>query len=339
MIKEWFTAPELADLSLNDMPTTNVSILAKAKRENWQNRPRQASGGGKEYHISSLPEAARVELARRNMKANVHIKGSELQILTSMNGLNQKQKTKAEARLVLVRQLEEFTANADLSLSNAAEKFSIEYEAGNIPVEDWVKVLIPNFSGRTLLRWKANSKELNTLGDKRGQHRKGQSKIDQNPEMHDLIVGMLYEFYDVSCKHIMRALRATFPGSALPSYRRVQAWVANYKNENASILMAIQAPDKFKNKYQAAAGSRSEDVIALNQLWEFDSTPTDVMLADGKRHNIIGVIDVYSRRLKLHVSRTSKASAVVSLLRRAVLDWGVPQFAKLDNGADYKSRY
>lgn len=339
MFREWFTAQELEGFALDCLPSTRRNIAEKAKREEWQNRPRQGRGGGKEYHISSLPEAARIELARRNMKANVNLKGSELQILTSMNGLNQKQKTKAEARLVLVRQLEEFTANADLSLCNAAEKFAIEYEANNIPVEDWVKVLIPNFSGRTLLRWKANSKELNTLGDKRGQHRKGQTKIDRNPEMHDLIVGMLYEFYDVSCKHIMRALRATFPGSALPSQRRVQAWVANYKNENASILMAIQAPDKFKNKYQAAAGSRSEDVIALNQLWEFDSTPTDVMLADGKRHNIIGVIDVYSRRLKLHVSRTSKASAVVSLLRRAVLDWGVPQFAKLDNGADYKSRY
>ncbi len=339
MIKEWYTAPELAKLDLPSIPSSKVAVLAKAERENWQSRPRNASGGGKEYHISSLPEAARIELARRNMKEQIALKNNELKIIASMNGLNQKQKTKAEARLVLVRQLEQFSASANLSMSLAAEKFALDYEADIVPCEAWVKALIPSFSGRSIIRWKQNSKELILLGDKRGLHRKGQSKIDQNADMRDLIVGMLYEFYDVSAKHVMRALRAQFEQEAIPSYRRLQAWIAGYKKANESLLMAIQAPDKFKNKYQAAAGSRSEDVVALNQLWEFDSTPTDVMLADGKRHNIVGVLDVYSRRLKLHVSRTSKASAVVALLRRAVTDWGVPEFVKLDNGADYKSKH
>lgn len=339
MIKEWSTINELNGLELTDLPKGQSAILYKAKKEEWKSRPRQGRGGGKEYHISALPEAARVDLARRSMKEQIALKNDELKIIASMNGLNQKQKTKAEARLVLVRQLEQFAASADLAMSSAAEKFAFDYEAGVVPVEPWIKALIPSFSGRSIIRWKQNSKELNLLGDKRGLHRKGQSIIDRNPEIRDLIVGMLYEFYDVSAKHVMRALRAQFEQEAIPSYRRLQAWIAEYKKVNEPLLMAIQAPDKFKNKYQSAAGSRSEDVVALNQLWEFDSTPTDVMLADGKRHNIVGVLDVYSRRLKLHVSRTSKASAVVALLRRAVKDWGVPEFVKLDNGADYKSKH
>lgn len=339
MIKEWFTPNELEDLKLSDLPSSRMAIANKAKKEKWKSRPRQGRGGGKEYHISALPETARVELARRNMKEQiVALKNSELKIIASMNGLNQKQKTKAEARLVLVRQLEQFATSADLAMSNAAEKFAFDYENGDIPVESWVKALIPSFSGRSIIRWKQNSKELNLLGDKRGLHRKGQSKIDQNTEIRDLIVGMLATHYNPSARNIMRALRARFSPSSLPSYRRLQAWIAEYKKDNDPLLKAIQAPDEFKNKYQSAAGSRSEDVVALNQLWEFDSTPTDVMLADGKRHNIIGVIDVYSRRLKLHVSKTSRSSAITALLRKALLDWGVPEFVKMDNGADYKAR-
>jgi hypothetical protein len=85
-----------------------------------------------------------------------------------------------------------------------------------------------------------------------------------------------------------------------------------------------------------AFGSASEHVFALNQLWELDSSPADIMLLDG-RHSLIGCIDVYSRRPKLHVSKTSKASAVAHVIRKSLVDWGVPETAKMDNGADYKS--
>ncbi len=206
MVKEWFSINELDSLNLADVPKGQSAILYKAKKEGWKNRTRQGRGGGKEYHISSLPEVARVEIARREMKAEISLKANEIKVISSMVGLNQKQKSKAEARLVLVRQLEKFAESANLSMYNAAEKFAFDYEAGNIPIEDWVKALIPSFSGRSIVRWKQNSKELNKLGDKRGQHRKGQSKIDRNLEIRDLIVGMMYEFYDVSAKRVMRAL-------------------------------------------------------------------------------------------------------------------------------------
>ena len=79
-----------------------------------------------------------------------------------------------------------------------------------------------------------------------------------------------------------------------------------------------------------------QDVIRLNQRWEFDSTPSDVMFTDG-RHSIIGVIDVYSRRVRLEVRKTSSSQGVAGVIRRAILDWGVPEDAKTDNGKDYVS--
>jgi hypothetical protein len=69
-----------------------------------------------------------------------------------------------------------------------------------------------------------------------------------------------------------------------------------------------------------------------------DSTPADVELVDG-RHCIIGVIDVYSRRPLLLVSKTSKAAAVALAYRKALLAWGVNEIAKTDNGSDYTSKH
>ena len=63
------------------------------------------------------------------------------------------------------------------------------------------------------------------------------------------------------------------------------------------------------------------------------------MLDDGSRHNIVGVIDVYSRRLKLLVSNSSNSKAVTSITRACLLEWGIPEEVKTDNGADYASKH
>ena len=72
---EWFTLSELAALALPGLPTTKRGLLDVARREAWDirqdgeggalSRPRRARGGGIEYHLSVLPEAAKVKLMGR----------------------------------------------------------------------------------------------------------------------------------------------------------------------------------------------------------------------------------------------------------------------------------
>lgn len=57
MSSEWFSAKCL--IGLDGMSNAVQVINRKALQENWQCRPRRGKGGGKEYHISSLP-ASRV---------------------------------------------------------------------------------------------------------------------------------------------------------------------------------------------------------------------------------------------------------------------------------------
>jgi len=63
MNKEWFSAQELEGLA--GLPRTRQSITVKAKKDNWENRPRQGKGGGKEYRLSSLPKETQAVLIKR----------------------------------------------------------------------------------------------------------------------------------------------------------------------------------------------------------------------------------------------------------------------------------
>ena len=75
--RAWFTAAELAELALPGLPADKRAINRRAQEERWSIRcggddaplvrPRAGRGGGVEFHVSLLPGAARLELARRGL--------------------------------------------------------------------------------------------------------------------------------------------------------------------------------------------------------------------------------------------------------------------------------
>jgi len=62
-MNDWFSSKELAGLT--GMAGTPQNVTARAKREDWQFRARHAQGGGKEYHISSLPLETQAALRQK----------------------------------------------------------------------------------------------------------------------------------------------------------------------------------------------------------------------------------------------------------------------------------
>ncbi|MBG6770922.1 transposase, partial [Pseudomonas aeruginosa] len=59
-MSEWFSAQKLAGLP--GLPGTVQGINSRATRDSWQQRKHMGRGGGREYHISSLPEETRAAL-------------------------------------------------------------------------------------------------------------------------------------------------------------------------------------------------------------------------------------------------------------------------------------
>lgn len=74
-----------------------------------------------------------------------------------------------------------------------------------------------------------------------------------------------------------------------------------------------------------------------NQMWQIDASPVDALCIDG-RYSIYACIDIATRRMIFHISRTPRASAVALLIRKAIMAWGVPDLVKTDNGADFVAK-
>lgn len=344
-MKEWFTAKELAEFKLPTLPSTERNVQLKSKRDCWKSRAREGRGGGKEYHISSLPEIARIQLAVMTAPA-VKKEAAKTEInpqgLAEYAHIEGRAKSRIDAKLEILEAFKEFQKTLGFANTRARYIFAEKYNAGEVAVADWVKHTIISVSACTLRNWAEvlANKGISGLAGKYGC-RKGTGIIDTNEAVKNYILGAIYETPHVSCKNIMRGLRARFRESreCLPSYRTLQAWVKTWKEDNEQLLTAVKNPDAWRSKYKSAAGSASESIVRLNQEWQFDGTPSDLLLADGKRCNIVGIIDVYSRRLSLSVCDRASAYAVGCATRKALLKWGVPETVRTDNGKDYVADY
>lgn len=359
---EWFSASELAGLP--GLPGSDRGVERRAMREAWLRQRRAGRGGGFEFHISSLPsetqahlkgqravtlvqqspaaKAGAIEGAKLELKERIETDAARtrrIEALKKSASLNETAQRRIDAKLAILGALERYHQASALPIDKAEEQFAQQYSAGRIALDDAVHELISEVSARTLRRWRNDMKRdgLTRLAGGYG-NRKGAGKIDSQPAVRDLIVGLLVAKPHARASHVMQALRARFADAELPSLRSIERWMADWKSANAQTFAAISNPDAWKNQYMTAFGSQSEGVARLNQRWELDSTPADVMLTDG-RHAVLGVIDVRSRRAKLFVAKTSRATAIAALTRRALLDWGVPEEAKTDNGTDYTGHH
>lgn len=335
---------------------TPQAVRRRGLKECWGFRTRKARGGGREWHVQTLPEAIQ-NLVTCYLK---DIKQQQLDRITcssidktnkgfqdtipvsSPTGITTKQQLRAESRSMVVRIFTAWCEAGNLKLSTAREMFCHLYNDDaekNLQVPEWVTENISHLSAKSLFNWEKTLKSegMSGLSGAYGTHRKGSGKIDCNDDMKDLIVALIHKHPHTSVRNIMRGLEARFSRNELPSRRTLARWVTTYREQNQAVLLKNANPDGWRSKHQAAVGSASSHIIRLNQVWEYDSTIADVMLADGKRHAIIGIIDVWSRRVKFLVSRTSKTSAIKALTRQCILDWGIPEVAKTDNGKDYTS--
>ncbi|MGD1939867.1 MAG: DNA-binding protein [Leptolyngbyaceae cyanobacterium] len=218
------------------------------------------------------------------------------------------------------------------------------YAAQTLDIPDWVYASVKCGSHQTLHNWmtKLKSGSPTALYGAGGQNKDAYA-IERNPLLSKFCVAVLGEFPHIGTKHLCRAIESRFENLQLPSYPSVCRWLNWWKERNKATYTYLHNPDEWRNKYASKIGSYSEGIVEPNQRWELDSTIGDIMLRgdDGrmKRHAIVSCVDVFTRRCRMLVSPTSKATAIVALLRRCILEWGIPTQIKTDNGSDYKSHH
>ncbi|MBT6429070.1 MAG: DDE-type integrase/transposase/recombinase, partial [Rhodospirillaceae bacterium] len=337
----WHTASELAGLP--GLPGTPRGVTKFAETAGWQDersqyRKRRGKGGGREYRANVLPEETQNYLARRMLLEAEPVAPGPPDEMPA----GRKAQARQEAALLILAAWDRHRPATKGGLTAARDDFCHLYNRAEIDgLPGWALKVRPSLTAATLQAYE-NRRAANLIAELGGKYgnRKGSSVIETDGEINALVLGLIADKPHVKARAVERALKARFEdGRALPSLRALQRWMRAWKSNNGQAYLAAANPDKWRSKYQAAAGSKSAGITRLNQVWEMDSTPTDVLLSDGRRHAIVGVIDVFSRRVRYLVAPTSRATSVAAVLRWALLEWGVPEILKTDNGADYVSRH
>ncbi len=357
-------------------PSTDRGVNKLAERESWAFRKKE-TGKGKEYYINSLHPETQAALRKmeaekaatallQQAKADPQLVGFNAFFIETTEKtqaeIHARQKRKqaglakfarltkdsdkyqrAKARKWLMLALFEFREKNGGDKRSTRIAFVEDVNSRSIDIPKHVRRWIPIKNGqyylkqKTLQAWILDYENEGIWGLTDGYgHRKGMSKINTNHALYRVVIGCMIQNPCIKAIGIKQYLQADYADLDVVSMRGIQRFMKVWKEENAQLWTYITNPDKWKNVFMAAPGSHFENIKELNQLWEMDSTPGDWLLKDG-RHSVIGVIDLWSRRFKLYVSKTSKAIAVCQLFRRSALDWGVPWAVRTDNGKDYVS--
>jgi transposase InsO family protein len=331
-MKQFMTAQEIADAALPDLPARKSPIIRRAKREGWTSRARAGQGGGREYAVADLPLRALAELTFRDVEA------AAAKVDRDDAPLDPYGDKKSAARASIIVMFNEFLDGSGLSITKASEIFVKRYNAQTLCVRPWIRRSVKTISARSLRRWKLKSDKAGLEGLKDAQRGpKGQNRFETDANLQAYIVAQIAGRPHVAATHIYAGVRANFENP--PSLRSLQLYVKKYRKENASALLYAADPDKWKSHRRAAFGSLSEDVVRLNQKWEIDGTIADVKCIgpDGRptRYSLVALVDVFSRRARVLVCDQPSAIATAACLRGAILDWGMPEVLKADNGKDY----
>ena len=351
--KPHYTARQIADMRLPGMPGTRRRVNARALSESWPllSRP-SGRGGGRVYPLKALPDEAQAEIRRRARpkptqpapadSASTQKKPNDKKRLFLALGPSQRAMVEAKAEAVVLWRQYRRNLPREISIPDARKAFCTLWKAGQAGAEERAHKALPSFAAHSLCRWdKALARGgLNALVDQRGQAQAGRGTLDKDTKMRDVVLGMLAAHPHAGSTHIAQGLAVRLSSShRLPSVRTIRHWTKKWREENKVLWAHLRNPDAARGRYAPSVGRADEGVDSLNALWEIDATMADVLLSDGQRHTILGIIDVWSRRVLLHVARTSPSTAVCTALRRAILAWGVPGAVRCDNGKEFISHH
>jgi len=370
-----YTCAELAKMKLAGYPISKKGWIELVDRENFTKEKRIGRGGGFSYfppakiqkeidRAASFKQDHAATRAIIDLRAKLHAEDEQarahktsVSLNTMMASVTVKGQLKFNAKFDILLAWRDFyqfgnspTAKGEPQKMGRKESFHLfsdAYNAGQISVKPEVKKQYHTMSWRSVERMVlANEKDgLVVITDKR--HTKGakvQSQIESHPELEKSIIAILADKPHIQDGHLTQLINHARidQGSGEVLWPQISYWaVGRYRKAfmaaNAQAMLAVTNPDAWKNKYLSALGSLDGDIQRLNQRWELDGTPADWEFVDG-RHTASVVIDLFSRRMKIIFSKSARTETNKLLMRRAILDWGVPETAKTDNGTDYVSR-
>ena len=339
----WWTADEIADAGLPDLPGTKRNVNAHAERMGWRCNPslarrRSGRGGGWEYNWLLFPSRAQRKLLQDVVGAKTAARPARDDVWAWFETLPQAIKDKAETRLLIVQKVEalEPAIGRHMAVANVAR--------------------LEGIAARTIWNWLAlieGARPDDRLAYLAPRHRADSSKKagakDCSPEFFDQIKG---DFLRLEAPPFTdcyrRSLRvAKAQGWDVLPERTMRRRMDSAVSKTLQIL-ARQGVDAVKRMYPVQVRDKSclHALQAVNaDFHKFDvfvrwpapfgqNEPGQIL-----RPQMVAFQDIYSGRiLAWRVDVSPNSTAVLLCAGDMISEWGIPEHILLDNGREFAAK-
>lgn len=349
-MKEWFTSSELADMALPGLPETKSGIIRFAKTHSWADRytvnrsplfrQRRAKGGGMEYHYTVLPQATQMKLVARDMAARKaqspaagsvpDERGTAQEAWTWFDSLPDAKKAKARDRLRMLQAVQALTRGG---LQKNSAVYVVARENGIAPrsIWNWFDLV----AGQDCSDW---------LPYLCPRHRGGGKKAEMPVDAWEMFKADFLRPEQPTGESCYRRLKriGESDGWELPALRTFLRRIETDVSPITRIYLR-EGVDRLKQLFPYMERDRSS-LHALQGV-NADGHKADVMVQwsddpkDVGRPQIVVIQDLYSNKiLSWRVDRSLTSTAVRLAFYDVFRDFGIPEFAILDNGREFAAK-
>lgn len=332
--RTWWSAAEIAEARLPDLPDTKRGVNDLAGREGWaaqagKVRRRAGRGGGMEYHYSLFPVRARLSLTTTTAPA-VKKPTPREEAWAAFDSLKDSAKTKAETRLAALREIDDLEG-IGLSRSEALRAVSVRVAVSEKTLWNWL----------ALVDGVAREDRLAYLAPRRGGSKRRRVAVDDR--FLDLVKASYFQQSPVplTAAHdwaVEAAEAEGIPIAPLHQVRRiidatVPKHVQVYLRKGAHAL-ARYFPHQTRDKtYMRALEAVQADYHKFDVFIQFPGREKP------GRIQMIAISDIYSGKfLSYRLSETANSHTVQLTFGDMVRRYGIPDHVLLDNGHEFVNK-
>jgi transposase InsO family protein len=304
------------------IPKTVSGLRRKIIKEGWASRKREGKGGGYEYLAPcDLFETRKLELVP-DLEVPQHVPTTD----------------RKAYRLRIIESCSQWCDENGIKIGHreggrywsAIGRFCTAYN------KQYKAKLHPHTVSRW---WKLGKHQMRSddLAGKQGQHLKGRTLIDSQPDVYKVCLAMVLD----RPSHTLQQLEWQFgnnPHITVPSYQSIVRWRDRWISQNRpGYVYAKEGKTAFGSKIKPAIGIHDRDMDYPNQKWEMDGTKINALTKGGKRYTIMVFIDCFSRRVVTQIVETSSGHSAAIGLHRAMMKLGRPEIISTDNGSEFNN--
>jgi len=336
--QEWWSAAELAEAQLPDLPGTKRKINEMAQREGWARlegkaRRRKGAGGGVEYHWSILPLRARLKLGSAPASAPAP-KVDQGEAWARYEAAGDAARAVANDRLSAIAKVD-LLEGAGLTRSLAVVEVAREMGKAEKSLWNWL----------SMIEGIAQADRLAYLIDGRAVRKSPGFRVDLDDEFCALVRSNwlrngtypLTAAYDDAVDIWANEAR----NSPVPPIHQVRRWMKAHVSKPTEIFMRKGA-EALKRLYPAQ--TRTKAFMAPLECVQGDYHKFDVFVKwpgidTPIRPQLMAWSDVYSGKLLAwRLSDTANSHTVQLVTGDLIRTFGIPQSVLIDNGREFAAK-